>query len=307
LPHIVVLILAALAVLGTILGLVSRAGWFCELVSHFRLQYTAGLLVCAPFLFLTGDVRGATLAAGVALTNVWFLLPLYVRIRQPPGGQALRLVTANVSSLNRSHGKLQQLVDAIDPDVMVLQEVNERWLEVLGDFNGRCPCVKTVVLPGGFGLALYTRLPVERAEIIQPAPDGLPSVFAQLHLGDQRLIVVGTHPMAPVLPVYAELRNRQLTALAQFISQQTDSVILVGDLNTTPWSWVFQDFLRTAGLRDSRLGFGLQRSWPVGSRILRIPIDHCLVSPAIAVRKRRVGPDIGSDHYPIIIDIAIPG
>jgi hypothetical protein len=43
--------------------------------------------------------------------------------------------------------------------------------------------------------------------------------------------------------------------------------------------------------------------WPV----LRIPIDHCLVSPDIGVLTMRTGRHIGSDHLPIIIDMVMPG
>jgi len=39
--------------------------------------------------------------------------------------------------------------------------------------------------------------------------------------------------------------------------------------------------------------------------LLGIPIDHCLVSPEIIVTKRSVGPSVGSDHYPVIIDFSI--
>lgn len=38
---------------------------------------------------------------------------------------------------------------------------------------------------------------------------------------------------------------------------------------------------------------------------MSIPIDHCLHSPDITVINRRVGSDVGSDHYPLIIDFSI--
>jgi len=38
---------------------------------------------------------------------------------------------------------------------------------------------------------------------------------------------------------------------------------------------------------------------------LRIPLDNCLVSEEVAVAGRRVGPDIGSDHLPLVVDFAL--
>jgi len=60
-------------------------------------------------------------------------------------------------------------------------------------------------------------------------------------------------------------------------------------------------------LPDSRAGRGIQPSWPASlPAALRIPIDHCLVSPGIAVVGRQLGPQVGSHHLPVIVDLAVP-
>jgi endonuclease/exonuclease/phosphatase (EEP) superfamily protein YafD len=38
---------------------------------------------------------------------------------------------------------------------------------------------------------------------------------------------------------------------------------------------------------------------------LRIPIDFCLVSEEITIRNKTIGTDIGSDHFPLIVDFAL--
>jgi endonuclease/exonuclease/phosphatase (EEP) superfamily protein YafD len=40
--------------------------------------------------------------------------------------------------------------------------------------------------------------------------------------------------------------------------------------------------------------------------ILGIPIDHCFVSPEIAVVADRGLPGFGSDHYPRLVELALP-
>jgi hypothetical protein len=67
--------------------------------------------------------------------------------------------------------------------------------------------------------------------------------------------------------------------------------ILLGDLNVTPWSPHFRQLLQQTGL-------------PAQVPPLRIPLDHCLVSPAFQVIERRVGPRLGSDHLPLIVTLA---
>ncbi len=83
--------------------------------------------------------------------------------------------------------------------------------------------------------------------------------------------------------------------------------MVLGDFNTTPWNYYFQKFLKESGLRDSSQGFGPQPTWPNFSRLLSIPIDHCLHSAEIVIVGRQIGPDVGSDHYPVIVDYALKG
>ena len=58
------------------------------------------------------------------------------------------------------------------------------------------------------------------------------------------------------------------------------------------------------GLRNSQIGFGLQPSFSAKSIFpLRVPIDHLLHSEDIRVRDRRLGPAMGSDHFPLVVDL----
>jgi len=67
----------------------------------------------------------------------------------------------------------------------------------------------------------------------------------------------------------------------------------------------FCRFAGESGLRDSRQGFGIQATWPSYMPPLRIAIDHCLVSGNVIVNGRRVGAHVGSDHFPVIVDVSL--
>jgi len=100
----------------------------------------------------------------------------------------------------------------------------------------------------------------------------------------------------------AQVRDRQLREVGRIAAELPRPLILLGDLNITSWSPHFQDLLESSGLRDSRLGWGIQPTWPANPWLLRIPIDHALVSRDVRVIARRTGPAIYSDHRPIVLD-----
>lgn len=82
-------------------------------------------------------------------------------------------------------------------------------------------------------------------------------------------------------------------------------MVLLGDLNCTPFSPWFGRLLRDGQLRDTGKGFGLPSTW--SRHGIGLPIDHILAGGAWQVIDRRVHPDrMGSDHHPVIAVLAPP-
>ena len=85
-------------------------------------------------------------------------------------------------------------------------------------------------------------------------------------------------------------------------------VAVCGDFNAVPWSQSIRELAQAADLHSTYGRFGLTGTWPAdGSRLLRVPLDNCLVSGSVAVANPHVGPDIRSDHLPLIVDLARKG
>jgi endonuclease/exonuclease/phosphatase (EEP) superfamily protein YafD len=120
------------------------------------------------------------------------------------------------------------------------------------------------------------------------------------------LTLILAHPPNPIHPTSAVIRDQQIKEIALHVSQIKGEVIVCGDFNASPWSPIMSRFTRQSGLRDSRLGFGAQPTWPAHLPGLRTPIDYCFVSRGIGVQNFRRGMSFGSDHLPIIADLAIP-
>jgi endonuclease/exonuclease/phosphatase (EEP) superfamily protein YafD len=115
-----------------------------------------------------------------------------------------------------------------------------------------------------------------------------------------RLTVVGAHTMRPP---FARRQHEQMMALGDELAAAGGAQIVAGDFNATPRSLMLQTLLSRAGLR---LASGLP-TWPATLGLPQIAIDHIMVSPGLRILSpARIGASAGSDHYPVIADIAVP-
>jgi len=305
------LIGAAGAVLAaaTVAGFLDRAWWPFELFTHFRVQYLLGLALVVAVAFLTRRRRSAVVFSVFAGLNLALIAPLYFGADAPPPGSAprLRITLLNVLTSNDRHEDVLAMVRERDPDLLFLMETSERWLSSLSPLCERYPYVVSRARSDNFGIALYSKVPFERAEIVTLRGADVPSVVARILVGGEAVTLIGTHPVPPVLAYRARLRNRQLDAVAQLAASTEGRVIVLGDLNCSPWSFYFRRLLEQGGLRDSAKGQGVRLTWPTSVKLfpLRIPIDHCLLGPGFAVLETEVGDAVGSDHFPLHLTLAL--
>jgi endonuclease/exonuclease/phosphatase (EEP) superfamily protein YafD len=140
------------------------------------------------------------------------------------------------------------------------------------------------------------------SEIIDVANAGVPAIIATIDTPQGELFVLGLHALPPVNREYATGRDRQLAAIPQLVDDSNRATLVLGDLNTTPWSVHFRRLLENSALEDCGMGFGLQPTWPTSNWLLRIPIDHCLRSVHLTITNKFTMQDVGSDHLPSVVD-----
>lgn len=114
------------------------------------------------------------------------------------------------------------------------------------------------------------------------------------------LTVVGVHMIRP--PFFAG-QLQQMTVLGDLLAEEGGVQIVMGDFNATPPSEMLKRLIERSGLElASRLP-----SWPAHLGLPQIAIDHILVSPGLrSLGRVRIGSAAGSDHYPLIAEIAVP-
>lgn len=287
----------------TLAGFLGDLWWFLDIASGLRFQYVeVGLLACILF----GIGRRIRLCLGglaVAIVNGSLILPAYLGREAVGGVPEVRVLLANVRSENKEYGRLLELVRSSQPDLILLEELNSEWVDALGTLRKEYPQHVEAPEEDNFGIGFYTRFPVSHLAVRRFGEIQVASVVGDVETPGGAFHFIGTHPLPPVGQAYWHWRNNQLVQVASWAGKMKGPVVILGDLNTPPWSPSFRRFMETSRLRDSRKGFGLQSSWPTFLPPLGIPIDHCLVSSQFAVCDRRLGPSIGSDHAPVIVDL----
>ncbi len=290
--------------------------WAFELLTHFNFYFLlAGVALALAALGLR-QWRTAGLSAVVAAVSfavVWpHMRPPPTDLRAQPG-PVVRLLWANLHNWNTDLDAMRRLIEAEKPDIAVFTELDPVHDAVLRDVRGLLPFQSPPPRGNVFGVMLLAKKRPESLRFDLTMGDYAPLMVARLcPVGSGCLTVLGLHAWPPLLSM-AEARDRQLVHVAVLARQQVDEgqrVVLLGDLNVTPFSPVFDRLIAQSGLRDAgslpaerpRTSPWISTWWLAG---IGLPIDHTLVGPGIGIVSRRVGSDIGSDHLPLILDLRI--
>ncbi len=319
------LLCLGLVCLFTLTGFFGDTHWVLDLTTHFRVQYLI-ILVLGLFalLKLPKALRmGCMLPILVCIGLNWlevspYLFPQFhanASIVQDleASDTRLKILHINVFKHNNNYEQVVRLIQEKDPDILSLQEVSPEWLHELNQSGilGRFPY--TAFHPFSES-GLYSRIPVHKMEVhqVQGSPDprysepGENSILvARLQLHGQPVTILSLHPAPFSESSLQQPQAEYINTLASRRAEYGNNVILLGDLNTSPWSVHFKRYLTELDLRDSRLGFGLHPSWPTFFPLAFIPIDHCLVSKNWIPLKWETGPLIGSDHLPLYLELAL--
>lgn len=281
-----------------------RLHQYLELFSHFRLQYFAAALVTMVALALLRRQRMAVLMLAVTVLNGAYILPWYGNVARADSPVALTLLHSNILAGNRDVGPLLRHVEREAPDILFIQELTHDHVRLLEPLSARFPYRLLAPRDDPFGIGAWSVRPFTRADILETAPRGLPSLRIEIDQDGVPMTIFSTHPVTPIGRDGFADRNRQLAAIAAAVNETRGPTIVTGDLNTTPWGAHYRVFERTTGLSNAQAGHGIKPSWPLFLPVGMIPIDHVLLSEDLAAVEVRTLSSVGSDHLPLLVRVA---
>ncbi|CEK14804.1 endonuclease/exonuclease/phosphatase family protein [Chthonomonas calidirosea] len=229
----------------------------------------------------------------------------------------LRIMTYNVKWERRNPQAIAETIRRFHPDVLVMQDsaniLNSPVQEALHGYY-----TKTL-----YQCSVASRYPILNARSLSLSP-GDPNYHAmqfQIRFDKHLVTIFSVHFLSPrwalldlikshtdVLQEDARHRLAQATGLLKLLPSQ-EPTIVAGDFNSPPASLVCRILEREGRLQDAFSKAGRGYGYTYGQYLLPpfpfLRIDHIFTSPQWQIYNCQTGDGVGSDHCPVVADLAL--
>jgi endonuclease/exonuclease/phosphatase (EEP) superfamily protein YafD len=304
----------------SVLPLIKSDYWFIRIFDYPRSQkFWVNLIVLASFLFIaryenTHDLifMGILVVNGLYLLSlIWDYTPFaskQMKKNSDKNRDSIKIFIANVLQDNRNSDLCKKALKRNDPDIILLVETDEQWKQeiesCLFEYKYR------VLQPQSdtYGMLLFSRLEIVEHSVRYLVEPEIPSITADIRTKSGKMFrIFCLHPKPPV-PGESDSsteRDAEILIIGKEAKNCSRPVIVAGDLNDVAWSYTTNLFLKVSGLLDPRIGRGFFSTFHANYWLLRWPLDHVFCSSHFYLKKLKRLSSIGSDHFPIFIEVAL--
>lgn len=225
-------------------------------------------------------------------------------------GPMLRIMSMNLK-YTHEHGELiTNQIQKFNPDVLLIQDFTPFAQSIIEQAVGDSYPHRHLYHNALQGLAIYSRLPFDGTRAQTTFTKTRRQMRTVILFNGRPIVIYVEHPFSPRSKPRI-LNNRAATVdLVNQVRAETLPVILAGDFNFTD-ATPNESALKAAGLQDGfeLAGRGRGSTWPVEPKWMQwlpgVRIDHVFFSSQLMCTGFTVGDYDGSDHLPVIADIAI--
>ena len=294
--------------LATFLPLFGQISPLLELFSHFKVHYVLASLV---FVLLAIKMRRHLIAIAAVILmgmNGAAVIPYFTIASVIADTPQIKLINLNLRKTNPAPDKAIDFLRREDADIVVLEEITPQWAKRLKALEDVYPHMLFCDDIATCDLALLSKKSWQSG-IIRELPKVGPNVIiAKFDWKGSPFTLVGTH-LDPPTPAIGEDHEHFHSAQAKKISALLRSIegplVVAGDFNATPWSPSFNRIIE--GTELARVDGGLLPTWPSQLSAIGIPIDQILTTSEFGGSTMTVGPNVISDHFPLIATLRVRG
>lgn len=320
-----IIIISIISIIGTLLPESKSKHWLVRGQSNFRAVYLIVDIILLIIL-LTSTVGilfkiplGIMLALSVyiCLKSIAPYSPLFPKKVDDTikfnNDQELSILVHNVYQFNDQYDNLAKMILDLDPDIILLLEINDDWERGLSQLNKSYKHAIKQVQENTYGIMLLSKIELNGAQVNNLVYKDIPSVEALFQKNGRAIRIIGLHPEPPIPGevLTSVPKEKEMLSAADKINNINDEfednelTIVIGDLNDVAWSRIAQKFKKLTGLVDPRVGRGFYSTFPTYSPI-KIPLDHVFCSPSFKLIQFDTLDAMGSDHKSILVRFKIP-
>ena len=298
--------LTCLVLAGSIATALPRFYWFQEVNSFFTPLYLVLSLLLIPILFLNRKSYSALFVFPALLLLLYFskvflgnLAPFYLPVRsnyldpENAGDTPLTILYANLSLENRETEELKSAIVRENPDVVLLLEVDRRMSESLALGNLYPSRVEMLDLARR-SLAIYSKKQFIGKPLPNLGEDAPPAIVAQIEVAKDRNLDLTLINSPVPFPQESFFHARVIQRRTAMRLRHSDApALVIGNLNSPPWTLLYLGFLYSARLDDLMWGKGLGGDWHPIEGVPGTRIDHIMgkgaVRPESVERLKNIG------------------
>lgn len=289
--------------------------WWIDNLLSLQLQWSiiAILLICINFKYSVPI--GKKLAVLYAIIIVYNHQLLFTPTKaQLQADELLNIAQLNVRYNNPEIETLITNLSNENYDVIVLQEISHRQRHKFDSLTQNYPYSIGAKEDYPSGMALFSKWPIvnKKVHYMSHRKGHIIEAVIQSPISDTPVQIYTLHPTSPRTQKLWQLRNTTLNYVAEKASASfLQYKIIIGDLNTSPWSTKFKQVERISTLGNTASKYGYIPSWSVNSsnylmRILSSAyIDHCFISDSFNVINKEYSVVEGSDHVLIVTTLGL--
>jgi len=293
--------------------------WWLALINTLSLYLFLPLVIVVPLAFWLRAWPLLLAQSLPGLAFVYFFGALFMPVPTVLGGQGhaqLTAMTLNMLWSNEDDAAILAAIQQANPDLIGLQEVTPdteerltRQLATAYPYVAADPIRRfhNILLLSRWPITAVTtsfQTPIERAlQATVLVNERAVTVFVA-HLTPSNVLMYPSDEFATYTEDCYSERLREAQSLAQAIRNSTNPALLLCDCNFTSTSEAYAA-LQTVAL-DSFPGAG----WGFGhtAQVAELPfpllrIDYIWHTPKLVARRATVGPAVGSDHWPLIVEL----